>query len=248
MKALGSGAGRGLQPVRLPAPPVRVADVILPIGALPEIDATLTNLEGRDQVAVPAGKLPGEARAGWRVLRALGGELAAPGFEFTDLAGLRARHASPQDGRRRRRLAAAPASGTAPASKSRVIAGDLSRRRRRAPRRGAAGASADARRAHRAASGRCAGAGPCRQARSPRSTNGVGTATLPVAISDQVAPRLRLDRVRLWRDRAAGGCGNGGGPAAHESADDPCGRSVPRLAAVVRRDRPARLDRAEDPR
>ena len=68
----------------------RIADVILPIGLLPEIDATLTNLEGRDQIAVPAGKLPGEARPGWRVLRALGGELAAPGFEFTDLAGLRA--------------------------------------------------------------------------------------------------------------------------------------------------------------
>lgn len=66
-----------------------VADVILPIGALPEIDATLTNLDGRDQVAVPAGKLPGEARTGWRVLRALGGELGLPGFEFTDLAGLR---------------------------------------------------------------------------------------------------------------------------------------------------------------
>jgi NADH-quinone oxidoreductase subunit G len=67
-----------------------VADVILPIGALPEIDATLTNLDGRDQAAVPAGKLPGEARPGWRVLRALGGQLGLPGFEFTDLTGLRA--------------------------------------------------------------------------------------------------------------------------------------------------------------
>ncbi len=67
-----------------------VADVILPIGALPEIDATLTNLEGRRQVTQAGGKLPGEARAGWRVLRALGGALQAPGFEFTDLAGLRA--------------------------------------------------------------------------------------------------------------------------------------------------------------
>ena len=67
-----------------------VADVILPIGALPEIDATLTNLDGRDQRAIAGGKLPGDARPGWRVLRALGGELAAPGFEFTDLAGLRA--------------------------------------------------------------------------------------------------------------------------------------------------------------
>ena len=66
-----------------------VADVILPIGALPEIDATLTNLDGRDQRSVAGGKLPGEARAGWRVLRALGAQLQAPGFEFTDLAGLR---------------------------------------------------------------------------------------------------------------------------------------------------------------
>src|SRR3546814_13887123 len=68
----------------------RVADVILPIGTLPEIDATLTNLDGRDQVAVAGGKLPGEARAGWRVLRALGEGLGIDGFDFTDLAGLRA--------------------------------------------------------------------------------------------------------------------------------------------------------------
>ncbi|MBU8974845.1 NADH-quinone oxidoreductase subunit NuoG [Lysobacter sp. MMG2] len=67
-----------------------VADVILPIGLLPEIDATLTNLDGRQQATVSGGKLPGQARAGWRVLRALGGELEAKGFEFVDLAGLRA--------------------------------------------------------------------------------------------------------------------------------------------------------------
>jgi len=67
-----------------------VADVILPIGALPEIEATLTNLDGTDQRTQAAGKLPGEARDGWRVLRALGGELQLPSFEFTDLAGLRA--------------------------------------------------------------------------------------------------------------------------------------------------------------
>ncbi|QNP40393.1 NADH-quinone oxidoreductase subunit NuoG [Lysobacter solisilvae (ex Woo and Kim 2020)] len=67
-----------------------VADVILPIGALPEVEATLTNLEGFEQTTVAGGKLPGDARAGWRVLRALGGELAVAGFEFTDLAGLRA--------------------------------------------------------------------------------------------------------------------------------------------------------------
>jgi NADH-quinone oxidoreductase subunit G len=86
----------------------KVADVILPIGALPEIDATLTNLDGREQRAVAAGKLPGEARAGWRVLRALGGALDATGFDFTDLAGLRASQAQ---------AAAAPAGGSAPAPK-----------------------------------------------------------------------------------------------------------------------------------
>ena len=68
----------------------RVADVILPIGLLPEIDATLTNLDCREQRAVAAGKLPGEARPGWKVLRALGGLLALPGFEFIDLAEVRA--------------------------------------------------------------------------------------------------------------------------------------------------------------
>jgi len=68
----------------------RVADVILPIGALPEIEATLTNLEGKAQFTVAAGKLPGEARPGWRVLRALADALALPGFAFTDMAGLRA--------------------------------------------------------------------------------------------------------------------------------------------------------------
>ncbi len=67
-----------------------VADVILPIGALPEIEATLTNLDGIDQHTQAGGKLPGEAREGWKVLRALGGELQLPAFEFTDLAGARA--------------------------------------------------------------------------------------------------------------------------------------------------------------
>ncbi|HZX79768.1 MAG TPA: NADH-quinone oxidoreductase subunit NuoG [Lysobacter sp.] len=67
-----------------------VADVILPIGLLPEIDATLTNLDGVDQRAVAGGKLPDQARPGWRVIRALASELGAAGFDFVDLAGARA--------------------------------------------------------------------------------------------------------------------------------------------------------------
>ena len=67
-----------------------VADVILPIGLLPEIEATLVNVDGIAQSTVAGGKLPVDARPGWRVLRALGGQLGLPGFEFVDLAGLRA--------------------------------------------------------------------------------------------------------------------------------------------------------------
>ncbi len=69
----------------------KIAKVILPIGLLPEIEATLTNLDGFEQATAAGGSLPGEARSGWRVLRALIETLALPGFDFTDLAGLRAR-------------------------------------------------------------------------------------------------------------------------------------------------------------
>jgi NADH-quinone oxidoreductase subunit G len=67
-----------------------VADVILPIALLPEIDATLVNVDGLAQNVVAGAKAPGQARPGWKVLRALGGALQLAGFEFDDLAGLRA--------------------------------------------------------------------------------------------------------------------------------------------------------------
>ena len=66
-----------------------VANVILPIALLPEIDATLVNVDGLAQGATAGAKAPGQARPGWRVLRALGGALQLAGFEFDDLAGLR---------------------------------------------------------------------------------------------------------------------------------------------------------------
>ncbi len=68
----------------------RLADVILPIALLPEIEATLSNLDGIDQRARAGGKSPGESRPGWKVLRALAERMQAPGFDFTDLDGLRA--------------------------------------------------------------------------------------------------------------------------------------------------------------
>ena len=67
----------------------RLAKVILPIGLLPEIDATLDNVDGRSQTVKPATRLPGEARPGWRVLRALGAQMALDGFDFLDIDGLR---------------------------------------------------------------------------------------------------------------------------------------------------------------
>jgi NADH-quinone oxidoreductase subunit G len=67
----------------------KIADIILPIGLLPEIEATLTNLDGTEQTSAAGGKLPGQARPGWRILRALLETLALPGFDFTDIAGLR---------------------------------------------------------------------------------------------------------------------------------------------------------------
>ena len=68
-----------------------VAAVILPIGLLPEIEASMTSLDGCEQTSVAGGKLPGEARSGWRVLRALIETMALPDFDFTDITGLRAR-------------------------------------------------------------------------------------------------------------------------------------------------------------
>ncbi|MCE5233262.1 MAG: NADH-quinone oxidoreductase subunit NuoG [Mizugakiibacter sp.] len=73
----------------------RIAHVILPIGLTPEIDATLVNVDATAQAFAAGAKLPGEARPGWKALRALGGMLKAPGFEFTELAELRAEIAAP---------------------------------------------------------------------------------------------------------------------------------------------------------
>ncbi|HEY6985163.1 MAG TPA: NADH-quinone oxidoreductase subunit NuoG [Rhodanobacteraceae bacterium] len=67
----------------------RVASVILPIGLVPEIDATLVNVNGTLQRSPPATRLPGDARPGWKVLRALGAALALDGFAFTEIGEVR---------------------------------------------------------------------------------------------------------------------------------------------------------------
>lgn len=67
-----------------------VADVILPIAAMPEAPTTLVNVDGMAQACAAAVNPPGEARAGWKVLRAWGGMLNADGFGFTEIEQLRA--------------------------------------------------------------------------------------------------------------------------------------------------------------
>jgi NADH-quinone oxidoreductase subunit G len=68
----------------------RTAHAVLPVGLPPEIDGSYINVDGVLQTVGAGARLPGEARAGWRVLRALGAKLGLPGFDFTEVGELRA--------------------------------------------------------------------------------------------------------------------------------------------------------------
>ena len=65
-----------------------VADVILPLALLPETDATLCNVDGLEQRVKAGSSAPGRARAGWKILRAIGGDMQLDGFDFDDYASL----------------------------------------------------------------------------------------------------------------------------------------------------------------
>jgi len=171
----------------------RVADVILPIGLLPELDATLTNLEGRVQHAAPSGKLPGEAREGWRVLRALAGELNLPGFDFADAAGMRAALAS--------RAVTVTGGSAAPVQGSglEIAASDAIYRVDGVTRRAAA------LQAHPLTAGAVASLHPQTAASAGLADGAVGkfttadgTASLPVRLDDRVAPGC------VWVERGYG--------------------------------------------
>jgi len=64
----------------------RTAQVVLPVGLPPEIDGSYVNVDGVVQTITAGAKLPGEARPGWKVLRALGAALGLPGFGFTEFS------------------------------------------------------------------------------------------------------------------------------------------------------------------
>ncbi len=160
-----------------------VADVILPIGLLPEIDAMLTNLDGREQSTAAGGKLPGQARAGWRVLRALGGELQADGFEFTDLDGLRASQVKRE---------VAPVAGKAPKTSDdglEVAVSTAIYRSDAVVRRAAALQSHPLNRPpHAVINPADASALGFEDGTTGTFSTAAGAATLPVSISDNVAP------------------------------------------------------------
>ena len=67
----------------------RTAHAVLPVGLPPEIDGTYVNIDGTVQTLAAAGKLPGDARPGWKVLRALGAAIGVAGFDFTDIGEVR---------------------------------------------------------------------------------------------------------------------------------------------------------------
>ncbi|MEM1089958.1 MAG: NADH-quinone oxidoreductase subunit NuoG [Pseudomonadota bacterium] len=60
------------------------ADVILPLAPLPECEGSLTNLAGLVQGSAAAQKPPGEARPGWKILKALADAADVAGFDYVD--------------------------------------------------------------------------------------------------------------------------------------------------------------------
>jgi NADH-quinone oxidoreductase subunit G len=64
------------------------ADVILPLAPTAESEGSMINLNGDVLTFAPAGKPGGEARAGWKILRRLGGELGLEGFAQASLSEL----------------------------------------------------------------------------------------------------------------------------------------------------------------
>ncbi len=72
------------------------ADVILPLAVIPEVEGALVNLSGHMQISRGETLPPGDARAGWKILRVLGNQLGLEGFEYTRAEHVRAEFAGSQ--------------------------------------------------------------------------------------------------------------------------------------------------------
>ena len=66
------------------------ADIILPLAPLAESEGSIVNLDGTTIEFAAAGRISGEARPGWKILRRLGSELGLDGFTQTSLSELKA--------------------------------------------------------------------------------------------------------------------------------------------------------------
>ncbi|MBW8824272.1 MAG: NADH-quinone oxidoreductase subunit NuoG [Xanthomonadales bacterium] len=170
-----------------------VADVILPIAAVPEVQGTLTNLEGRDQRSQAAGKMPGEAREGWRVLRALGGAMQLAGFDFTDLDGLRVAFKPRSVVVKPGAAVGASGSGLEVAASDAIYRSDAVTRRSPALQAHPLTAGAQA-----AIHPQTAAAVGLQDGMTGRFTTGDGTASLPVRLDAGVAPGC------VWIERGYG--------------------------------------------
>jgi NADH-quinone oxidoreductase subunit G len=67
-----------------------VADLLIPLAPHPESEGSLENLDGETFGFAAAGRLSGQSRPGWKILRKAGGELGLDGFSQVDLAGVQA--------------------------------------------------------------------------------------------------------------------------------------------------------------
>ena len=67
-----------------------LADVILPLAPLAESEGSLVNLDGEAIRFLAAGRISGDARPGWKILRRLGAELELDGFGQVSLDEVRA--------------------------------------------------------------------------------------------------------------------------------------------------------------
>jgi len=66
------------------------ADVLLPCAPVPESEGSMINLDGDSYHFTAAGRISGEARPGWKILRQLGGLLQLDGFSQVSLVELQA--------------------------------------------------------------------------------------------------------------------------------------------------------------
>jgi len=67
----------------------RTASVILPLAVGPETDGSMINADGITQNYTAGATAPGDARAGWKILRVLGNLLESKGFDYTRIEQVR---------------------------------------------------------------------------------------------------------------------------------------------------------------